>query len=829
MFQTLLKKLLPHFAILAIFIIVISYFFYPVWQGKVMQQGDVSSWQGSAREILDYNKTHPGDPALWTGTMFGGMPAYQISTPTESNLLTYVQQILTLGFLKGPIAIFFLCALSFYILYLVLGLNMGFAAVGGLATSLVTGNFIVWEAGHVPKLIVLGMIGFIVAGMILSYRGKWLQGAALFALGMGINVLNNHVQMSYYAMIMMMPLIFSFAFFAFKEKKIKEFLIPSGILLGVTIIALLASASTLLPTYEYAKETMRGGHILTTKAGTNDTDVNKAGLQWDYATQWSNGTQDIMACIIPGAAGGGTSEPIDTKSATARELRKKGYSLPKRLQAPLYWGSLPFTAGPFYFGAVFCFLFVLGLFIVKGPIKWWIAISVTLGILLSMGKHFEILNHFVFDHIPLYSKFRAPSSILSVVSYFFPILSMMAIYQISQKENIDTAFYKKLYYSLGITGGICLIMAILGPGLFDFSHPSDQSYVQQGYNVDALVEDRKSLLQSDSFRSLILILGAAATIWFFTKSKLNIITTASILGAMILLDFGGVATRYVHKDDFITKSRKDQTEKPRAVDNQISADKSQYRVLDMTVNTFNSSFVSFFHNHVGGYHPAKLQRFQDIIDHHIDPEMNQLSNALQTATSDSMVMASFSSLSVLNMLNTKYFILGQPGKEIAVPNQYAFGNAWLVQNAKFVNTPDEEIGELNKNNLQQTAVIHNEFKNQISKTSFDGTGSIKQTSYSPNKLTYEFESASDQFVVFSEVWYGPNLGWHVTIDGKETDLIRANYVLRSCVVPAGKHQIVMEFKPTSYKMGTMLSMICSLLIIGLLGFVGYKEISKLKE
>lgn len=794
-----------------------------------MQQGDVSSWQGSAREILDYNKTHPGDPALWTGTMFSGMPAYQISTPTESNFLTYVQQILTLGFLKGPIAIFFLCALSFYVLYLVLGLNIGFAAVGGLATSLVTGNFIVWEAGHVPKLIVLGMIGFIVAGMILSYRGKWWQGAALFALGMGINVLNNHVQMSYYAMIMMLPLIFSFAFFAFKEKKIKEFLIPSGMLLGITVIALLASSTTLLPTYEYAKETMRGGHILTTKAGTNSTDVNTAGLQWDYATQWSNGTQDIIACIIPGAAGGGSSEPIDTKSATAKELRKKGYNLPKRLQAPLYWGSLPFTSGPFYFGAVFCFLFVLGLFIVKGPIKWWIAISVVLGILLSMGKHFEILNRFVFDYIPLYSKFRAPSSILSVVSYFFPILSMMAIYQISQKENIDAAFYKKLYYSLGITGGICLIMATIGTGLFDYSHSSDDSYVKQGYNVDALLEDRKSLLQSDSFRSLLFILATAATIWFFTKNKLSTTTTACILGGLILFDFGGIATRYVHKDDFITKSKKEQTEKPRAVDNQISADKSQYRVLDLTVNTFNSSFVSFFHNHIGGYHPAKLQRYQDIIDHHIDPEMNQLNAALQSATSDSMVMTSFSSLSVLNMLNTKYFILGQPGKEIAVPNSYAFGNAWLVQNLKYVNTPDEEIGELNTNNLQQTAIVHSEFKNQISKTAFDALGSIKQTAYSPNKLTYDFESGSDQFVVFSEVWYGPNLGWHVSIDGKETELVRANYVLRACQVPAGKHQIVLEFKPKSFSMGTTLSMICSLLIIGLLGFVGYKEISKLKS
>lgn len=829
MFQALLKKLLPHFAVLLIFIVIITYFFLPAWQGKVMPQGDVSSWEGSAREILQYNEKHPSDPALWTGTMFSGMPAYQISTPMNYNYLVYVQQVLSLGILKGPLAIFFMCAVSFYVLYLVLGLSLGFAAVGGISTALVTGNFIVWEAGHVPKLIVLAMIGFIVAGMILSYRGKWLQGAALFSLGMGINILNNHVQMSYYAMIMMLPLIFSFAFFAFREKKWKDFLIPSGILAGITAIALLASASSILPTYEYAKETMRGGHILTQKAGGSDTDVNKAGLQWEYATQWSNGVQDILACIIPGAAGGGTTEPIDATSETAKELRKKGYNLPKRLQAPLYWGALPFTSGPFYFGAVFCFLFVLGLFIVRGPIKWWIAISVTLGILLSMGKHFEILNKFVFDYIPLYSKFRAPSSILSVVSYFFPILGMMAIYQVSHKENLDASFYKKLYYSLGITGGLCLLMAVLGPGLFQFIHTSDESYASQGYNPEAFVADRKSLLQHDAFRSLLFILGSAATIWYFTKNKLGNITAACILGALILVDFGQVATRYVHKDDFISKTRKDQSQKPRAVDNQILADKSYYRVLDLTLNTFNSSFPSFFHNHVGGYHPAKLQRYQDMIDHHIEPEIQQLSTILQNSTSDSAIFTSLSTLSVLNMLNTKYFILGQPGKEVMLPNQNAMGNAWLVQNIKYVNTHDEEIASLDKNNLRANAVVHQEFQNKLNKNEFDGNGTIRLTSYSPNKLVYELESNSDQFVVFSEVWYGPELGWHISIDGKETDLIRANYVLRACQVPSGKHQIVMEFKPRSFMLGKMLSMICSLLIIGFVGFVGYKEIAKLKK
>ncbi|HEX5626051.1 MAG TPA: hypothetical protein VFX48_08545, partial [Saprospiraceae bacterium] len=330
MSNSIIKKIWPHLLVVVVFIAVISFFFFPHWQGKVMIQGDVSSWEGSAKEILDYNKTHPNDPALWTGTMFSGMPSYQISTPTHYNFLNYVQRALALFFLSGPIATFFYCALSFYVLYLVLGLSLPFAAVGGLATTLVTGNFIVWEAGHLPKLIVLAMTGFIIAGLILSYRGKWLLGAAIFGLGIGINVLNNHVQMSYYTMILLLPLIVSYAVSAIKEKKINSFVIPSAILAGVTALALLASSSSILPTYEYAKETMRGGHILKNKAGSTEGDVNQGGLQWDYAMNWSNGSTDVLSCLIPGLAGGGSSEPVDASSATVKEIRKKGYQPPKR-------------------------------------------------------------------------------------------------------------------------------------------------------------------------------------------------------------------------------------------------------------------------------------------------------------------------------------------------------------------------------------------------------------------------------------------------------------------------------------------------------------------
>ncbi|MBK7242280.1 MAG: hypothetical protein IPH98_00270 [Saprospiraceae bacterium] len=825
MSNPILKQLLPHIAVIGIFVLVSSYFFYPHWQGKVMQQGDVSSWEGAAKEILTYNKNNPHDPALWTQSMFSGMPSYQIATPMESNFFIYVQKVISLGFLTGPVAILFYFMISFYCLYLVLGLSSGFACVGALSSALVTGNFILWEAGHLPKLVVLAMIGFIVAGLILSYRGRWWSGAALFALGMGINILNNHVQMSYYAFLLISPLVISYAIYYLRNGDWKSFLIPSGSLAAITVLALLASANSILPTYEYAKQTMRGGHILKEVSNPNASgaDVNESGLQWDYAMNWSNGMIDLISGIIPGAAGGGSSEPLGKDAAVIKDLRKKGYNPPKNMKAPLYWGALPFTSGPYYFGAAMCFLFVLGLFIVRGPLKWWIAIAVLLGLLLSMGRHFEFLNKLMFEYFPLYSKFRAPSSVLAVTSYFVPILAMLALVEISKKEMTMESFKKKLIYSVSITGGICLFFILLGSSFFSFESANDASYVKNGFSTEALISDRQSLMTSDSIRSLVIILLVAGIVFYYFKNKFSSLVAACLLGAITLFDLGGVAKRYVSYDDFVSKLKKENNQKARPVDLEIMKDPSNYRVLDLTVNTFNSSEPSFFHKNVGGYHPAKLQRYQDIIDRHIDPEINQLTSSLQTSTTDSSINNALASLEVLNMLNTKYFILGQPGKEISLPNRAAFGNAWFVNAIQTVQTPDEEIQALNNPNLKQTAIVASSFQSDIKSTQFDAQGTISLISSTPNKLVYESNCATDQFAVFSEVWYGPDLGWTVSIDGKETPLIRANYVLRSCNVPSGKHQIILEFKPRSYHLGTTLSMICSLLLIGFMGFVGYKE------
>lgn len=824
--NTLVQKSYPHLISGLLFLVIISYFFFPHWQGKTIQQGDVTSWEGSAAEIIAYNKQHPDDPALWTQSMFSGMPAYQISTPTDYNFLGYVQKILSLGFLTGPIAIFFLCALSFYVFYLVIGLSSTWAFTGSLATFMVTGNFIVWEAGHLPKLVVLGMAGYILAGIILSYRGKHWQGAALFALGMGINILNNHVQMSYYLFLLTFPLILSYAFYYIKKAEFRSFILPSLYLGMVLLLAFLASASSIFPTYEYAKETMRGGHILQQRADDAQADVNKAGLQWDYAMMWSNGTQDVLACLVPGAAGGGTSEPLSTSSASAKELRKKGYQVPKRFQGPVYWGELPFTSGPFYFGSIICLLFVLGLFIVRGPLKWWIASAVLFGVLLSMGKHFSILNKFLFDYLPLYSKFRAPSSVLSVVSYFVPVLSMLAIKEWLESKEPIQQLQKKLLYSGGITGGLCLILAFLGGSLFGFEHASDANYVNQGFSLPALIQDRKDLLQKDSLRSFALILFTCAALWLYANKKLKEQWMVILVCALILFDFGGVATRYVHKDDFVTKSRKDAVQKPRPVDQQILQDKSYHRILDLTVNTFNSSVPSFHHKNVGGYHPAKLQRYQDLIDHHLEKEIQTLSSQLPQAQSDSAAIQMLAGLQVFNMLNTKYFILGQAGKEIALPNPNANGPAWFVQNIQYVKTPDEEIQALNGIQTKQTAIVHEEFKSLVDGISADGSGSIELVNYSPNKISYKSNNNADQLAVFSEIWYGPNLGWKIFIDGKESNLVRANYALRAAKIPAGNHEIILAFKPSSFQLGKTLSMICSLMLIGLMGFVAYRQIKQ---
>ena len=825
--KTFWQSLIPHAICVALFWIIAVVFFYPYLQGKVLQQSDTTMWEASSKESLDYRK-ETGESALWNTRMFGGMPTYQITSPAKSNYLVYVQSALAL-FTSGPLYYFILFSICSYIFYLALSMPVWIAFVGAISSAYVTSNFLLFATGHNTKILVIAYTGLILAGIIQAFKGNRYWGLILFGFGVAFNIMNNHVQMTYYALIMTIPLVLFLIYDNIKGKNITRFGITSGLMIVAGLVALGASASLLWTTYEYAEDTMRGKPILSAKEGVVKSSSEVEGLEWNYAMAWSNGMPDVLASFIPGFAGGSSGESLDKDSYTARDLRSKGYQPPKEFKAPLYWGPLPFTGGPFYLGAIMLFLFVLGIMLVQDYRRWWLIIGIGLSLLLSMGKNLEWFNKLFFDYFPLYNKFRAPSSIASVTSFFFPILGILALGIIAKEGEDKNEMTKKIWLSAALTGGFCLLMAILGPLFYNFNGLNDAEYVQQGFNPDALIKDRISLLRTDAFRSAIFIALAAGMLYLWKKGTFNLQVSMIILAALVLMDFGGVSNRYLSWDSFVKKSTAKSTFEPRAVDSQILQDKSNYRVLDLTINTFNTSINSYFFRSIGGNHAAKLQRFQDLIDHQIQGDIQKLSQALSDPafqTNDSVRLNTMSSLKSLNMLNTKYFILGQPGKEVPLVNPAALGNAWFVKSIETVGNANEEIEKINSTDVSNTAIVSNEFDAVMTSKSFDGTGAIKLEDMKPNEIKYTSESGQPQFAVFSEIWYGPNKGWKATIDGQPAEIIRADYLLRGLQVPAGKHEIVFSFEPRSFYLGEKISMLCSILMIGLIGVIVFREFKK---
>ncbi len=805
------KKLIPHLVIIAIFYAIATVYFLPATKGKTLQQSDFKSWQAMAHESIEYNKSHD-DAALWSNNMFGGMPLYQTSMESKTNFLNYLQ-LIPLKLSSPPINTFFALMFFSYIGLLFFGLSSYVAALASVLISFNTGNILLLEAGHLTKLAVFGFASCVLIGIWATYyRNRWL-GLALFGFGFGMQILNNHVQMTYYILLGIVPLIGFIIYETIKNKNWKDFGINTGLLGSVTLIGLLASATTILTTREYVTQTMRGGSVLSTSKTSGDAN-NKSGLEWDYATQWSNGVLDVVATIIPAVVGGGSSEKASNNSSLKSAMKANRIPVNNNSAVPGYWGELPFTGGPTYIGILIALLFLMGCFLIQGKVKWWFTITTVLLILMSMGKHFEIFNHLLFDTLPFLNKFRAPSSILVVVAIYAGIFAFYTLNKLYNKEFTQESVKNALIYSAGTLTSICVFFWIIGPGFFDMTGRAKPE------EAKILISLREAMMTGDALRGLILVILASGLIWFFNQQKLNSTILLTGLGALMLFDTFTINSRYITHSDFVSQATSNSVFQKRKVDEQILADQSiGYRVYDATIDSYNNSFSSYYHHTIGGYHPAKLRRYQDIIEHCLDPEMKKLNSILQTFNgnpTDSSFIQGMNQLNVLNMLNTKYFILGEPGKEVALPNSAANGSAWFVSNAQFVNTADEEINALSATNLKSTAVIHNEWKDKAGNAG-DGTGTISLNSYSPNELKYTSESGTDQLAVLSEIWYGPNLGWTATIDGKETDLFRVNYLLRGLKVPAGKHDIVLQFKPSAYHTGETLSAICSLLLMCLIG------------
>ncbi len=796
------KKLVPHLIAIVIFILISSIYFFPQFSGKKLYQGDIINHQAMAKEAQDYFKK-TGEVTAWTNSMFGGMPTYQISAPQRHNYLKQVRKVLELGFAR-PAGYFILGMISFYILFLVLGFEVWFGIIGAIAFSFLTNNIFLYQAGHMTKLVAIMLGPLVLAGVILTLRKKYISGAIVFAMAMGLELLSNHPQMTYYLGMVIGILVIMDFVQLIKEKEFKTISIITGIFLLGVVLAVGSSASKLWTTYEYSKDTMRGNPILASEGKAKSSSQTK-GLEWGYAMQWSNGILDLVSAYIPGVAGGGSAEKVSKSSDFAKKVKRLTNRTQKSYQAPLYWGSLPFTSGPPYMGALIFFLFVLGLFVTKGRFRWWALSSVVLLFILSLGKNFEFFNRLVFDYFPMYNKFRTPNSILGIAGIplvFFAIYTLRHIV-VSELDTKD--FFKKLWIVFGIMGGISIFFIVLGPSLFEFAAPGDARYEKSGL-VGSLISTRQSLMRADSLRTLIYVAIGVGLIWAFVKKKISKTVFLSGVGLVVLLDIIPVDLRYVSHNDFVKNRKIESFFKPRDVDKQILSDEDLYfRVLDTSIDPFNSAKPSYFHKNLGGYHAAKLQRAQDMIDKYIAKGNRK----------------------VLNMMNTKYIIQKQGEKEVAAKNTDIYGNAWFVNSIKKANNANEEIDFIASTDVKNVAIVNKEFDKYLDGFNSGTTGNIYLTEYAPNKLQYQTESSGDGFVVFSDVWYGPNKGWQAYIDGQPVDHIRVDYWLRGMKVPAGKHKIVFEFMPKSYYMGENISLISSLLMIlaglGYLFFFFYKR------
>jgi len=788
------KNLFYYAGAIALFLIITFIFFYPMLEGKKLQATDTSTYNGMSKEISDFRKA-TGEEPLWTNSMFGGMPAYQISTIWKGNYLSTVDKIITL-FLPSPAKQVFLYFVGFFILLSVLGLGIWPAILGATAYAMSSYFFIILEAGHGSKAHAIGYIPFILAGIILAFKEKYLIGTILATLAIGLQLSANHLQITYYTLIIVLIFGISELIFAFKEKQLPSFLKATGVLIVAAIFAVLMNFSNLWATFEYGKYTIRGKSELS-----NNQSNKTSGLNLDYATQWSYGIAETMTLLIPDFMGGSSMKGLDKNSKSYDELINNGITGNQAAQIisslPVYWGSQPFTSGPVYIGAIVVFLFIVGLFIVENRFKWWLVAGTIISIILAWGHNLMPVTEFFMNYFPGYNKFRAVSMTLVIAEFTMPLLALMALKKILEDQN-NVKTRKDAFLSFYITGGIILLFAFFGGSFFSFTGSSDPQMLKSGYPewlMAALRDDRQSILQRDAMRSFIFVLIAAGLLWTFFSKKIKAQYVIIALFILVLIDMGGVNWRYLNHEKFTNPSAVSNPFPRTAADDYIlKNDKDpNFRVFNTTVSPFNDASTSFYHKSIGGYHGAKLRRYQDIIDRY-----------LTTGNQE-----------VFNMLNTKYFIVSDKNKApFAQLNNEAFGNAWMADKLLLVNDADTEIEALGKTdiNLKTTAIMDKRFAAELNnfQPNFDTLSTIKLISYEPNDLKYNFYSSKKELVVFSEIYY--ENGWKAYIDGKFTPHFRVNYILRSMIVPAGKHQVEFKFEPAVYKTGGLVSAGSSLIV-----------------
>jgi hypothetical protein len=809
------KKILPYLSAIIIFIVITMVYLSPVLEGRRLKQSDIIQHKGMSKEIADYREKTGIEP-LWTNSMFGGMPAYQISVKYKGNLVRFIDDILQLG-LPHPAGLVFLYLLGFFILLIVLKVDPWLSIGGAIAFGFSSYFFIIFEAGHNSKAHAIGYMAPVLAGVIMTYRGKYLVGGILTLLFLALEIHAGHPQITYYLFLLL--LIFAIVEFAgaIKTKTLSSFTRASSIVVAAGLIGVLTHITNLWATYEYGKETIRG------KSELSINQENKtSGLDKDYATQWSYGIGESFSLLIPNIKGGATGYIGNNTFA----LKNVDEQLKETVanNANQYWGDQPFTSGPVYAGAIIVFLFIYGLFIIRGRIKWWLLAGTILSIMLAWGKNFMPLTSFFMDYFPGYNKFRAVSMTLVIAELTLPILAMLALNTILTdpglfKKKIKVFQYQinSFFLSFGITAGIVLLFAILPNVFFNFlslqeisgivqqkkSNPEYATQITDFYNNVEIA--RRAILRADAFRSFVFILLAGIVIWAFVSNKLKKGIIILLISLLILVDMWTVNKRYLNDENFISKSKFEKPFQKTKADELILKDVDpNYRVLNLTVDPFADAGTSYFHKSLGGYHGAKLRRYQELYDHHLKSKFN---------------------MSVLNMLNTKYIIQPDDKKQPTVyPNMQALGNAWFVSEVKRVKNADEEIDALTDFNPEKTAIVDERFSKYLEgfTPQPDSTSRIKLISYAPNNLQYQVNTDKDQLTVFSEIYY--DKGWNAYVDGVLTPHFRVNYVLRGMIVPAGKHLVEFKFEPKVYKVGEKVSFASSLLVILLVLGVGFYEI-----
>ncbi len=840
------KAYLPHAIAIAVFAIITLIYFKPLLQGKELRQHDIAMHRGMSKEIADYREKHHAEP-LWTNSMFGGMPAYQVSTKYPGNWLDAFEALFKL-YLPHPGGYLFLCCLGFFILLLCLDVNVWLATIGGLAYGLSTYFLSIIQAGHNSKANALGYLPALIGGIILIFRERHWLGLAITALFTALELNANHVQIAYYGYMVIGFVLVGFFIEAIRSKKIGAFVKSFAFFLIACIVGVLPNAGNLMTTNEYGKLSNRGKAELSINADmSSNKNVLSGGLDKDYATNWSYGISETFSFLIPDFKGGGNNAIGRIDPSALKKVDPEFREMVSN--SDVYFGDQPGLSAPDYIGAIVILLAIVGMFIIQNSIKWPIFIVTILAIALSWGHNFMGLTSFFMDYVPGYNKFRAVSMIMIIPELTLPLLAILALNQLIQykswEETVMVPFSKKampvkklLIVVAAILGGFCLISFVM-PDMVNSFHPKyeEQETLRRYVNADypeneakgvvaqlmpQLEIARKAVFQSDALRSLIFILlGFAVLIMYFTnKIKKEILFAA--LGLFVFIDLWTVDRRYLNDKSFVSKQENQEYISGKsAADEEILKDgELDYRVLNLTVSPFDDASTSFYHKSIGGYHGAKLRRYVDLIDFHLRPEINTFyKNLNDAAKNDSSLNAMFLKLQVMNMLNTKYFIVpvGEEGKAaIPLRNKQANGNAWFVSKLQVVQSADSEIVQLRRINTKTEAVVNEKFVNDNKlKTTYPSEGSIKLLSYEPNDLVYESDAAASQFAVFSEIYYAN--GWNAYVDGQLQPHAQVNYVLRGMELPAGKHKIEFKFEPKTYYTGNSIAMVGSVLLIITIG------------